>query len=349
MECFRIDESGYTGYDLLNRDQPFQGATAIAIDDDAAGDLIRRHFPRLQAGELKYRDLMRRPANHSRLLALQRDVLTNYKCVTYVCDKRFLLLLMFADYAIEPYYYERGINFYENGQNYSLASLLYLVGPQLLGEGALDRLLTCFQRAVHDKTPKALADLVASARASRWRDLPEALGPLATAAPECLAAIATHGVTTDAAFIVLQALISRTEVMAAGPYRIEHDESDNLRAYHRMLQRLISHQEPATFRQSDIASLTFPLKLTSVSHVNSRSSAAVQLADVMIGAAVEAASTLTGRRRARVDPEATLSQYTDNQLIHLLPSIDFAEQARARQGTQAAELIDYYAAHFAGE
>lgn len=78
---------------------------------------------------MKYRALSRRPANHQRLLSLQRDLLTHFKCVTYVCDKRFLLTLMFADYAIEPFYYERGVNFYENGQNYALASLLSIVGP----------------------------------------------------------------------------------------------------------------------------------------------------------------------------------------------------------------------------
>lgn len=57
MECFRIDESGYTGFDLLNPEQRFQGATAIAIDDDEARRLIREHFPKLQADELKYRAL----------------------------------------------------------------------------------------------------------------------------------------------------------------------------------------------------------------------------------------------------------------------------------------------------
>jgi hypothetical protein len=44
MECFRIDESGYTGFDLLNAEQPFQGATAIAISDDDAACLIKQHF-----------------------------------------------------------------------------------------------------------------------------------------------------------------------------------------------------------------------------------------------------------------------------------------------------------------
>src|SRR3546814_9778293 len=89
MECFRIDESGYTGFDLLNRDQRFQGAAAIAIEDEEAARLIREYFPRLQAGELKYRALSRRAGNHPRLLALLAELLRTYKSVTYVCDKRF--------------------------------------------------------------------------------------------------------------------------------------------------------------------------------------------------------------------------------------------------------------------
>jgi hypothetical protein len=33
MECFHIDESDCTGFDLLNPKQRFQGATAVAIKD----------------------------------------------------------------------------------------------------------------------------------------------------------------------------------------------------------------------------------------------------------------------------------------------------------------------------
>lgn len=347
MECFRIDESGYTGHDLLNPEQRFQGATAIAIDDDEAKLLIREHFPKLQADELKYRALARRPANHPRLMALQRDVLTHHKCVTYVCDKRYLLLLMFMDYAVEPFYYERGMDFYEDGQNYSLASLLHVTGPTLLGAGALDRLLASFQRAVKEKRSGALADLVTAARGSRWQEFPEALGPLAQfAAPECLQAIATQGVTTDAAFVVLQSLVSRMEVMADGPYRVEHDQSKNLLTYHDLLERYIRHEDAITFRQSEIASISFPLKLQSVTQVDSKSSPAVQLADVMIGAAIEAANTLTGQRTGALDATEVMALYADHQLIHMLPSIDFEEQKRFRQGTQAARVIDYFAENF---
>jgi len=347
MECFRIDESGYTGFDLLNPDQRFQGAAAIAIDNDQARRLIREHFPKLQADELKYRALARRPANHPRLLALQRDLLTQHKCVTYICDKRFLLLLMFLDYAVEPFYHVRGIDLYKDGRNYSLASLLQMAGLTLLGQGALDRVLRCFQRAVKEKSSAALADLLDAVRASRWQKLPEALAPLAQfAAPECLEAIATPGVTTDAAFVVLQSLINRMEAMTDGPYRVEHDQSKNLLTYHNLLQRYICHEDEITFRQSEIASTSFPLKLQSVAQVDSKDSPAVQLADVVIGAAIESANSLTGQRAGALDAQEVMALYADHQLIHMLPSIDFEEQRRFRHGTEAAKVIDYFAENF---
>ena len=346
MECFRIDESGYTGFDLLNPEQRFQGATAIAISDEEAARLIREHFPKLQAPELKYHSLARRPAYHRPLLELQRVVLAQHKCVTYVCDKRYLLLLMFLDYAVEPFYYERGLDFYEDGQNYSLASLLYTVGPTLLGKEGFDALLAAFQRAVKEKSQDALHELVLAARRLKWRELPEALGPLAQASPECLSAIATPGVTTDVALVVLQSLISRMEVMADGAYRVEHDQSKNLLTYHALLQRYIDHEQEVEFKQSQIASIKFPLKLSSVTQVDSKASPAVQVADVMIGAAIEAANGLTSLRTPLLDPQAVMTLYAEDQFIHMVPSIDFAEQKRFRQGTQAGQVIDYFASNF---
>jgi len=346
MECFRIDESGYTGFDLLNPEQPFQGATAIGIENDDAARLIKEHFPRLQAAEIKYRVLSRRPAYHPRLLGLLRDLLSGYKSVTYVCDKRFLLILMFLDHAVEPYYFKRKFDFYADGQNYAMGSLLAITGSTLLGKMEFAALLAAFQRAAREKSPDALGDLVAAARQTKWREFPEALGPLAQyAAPECLSEIASPGVTTDAALVVLQSLISRMEVMSDKPYRIEHDQSKNLETYHDLLQQFIDHDEEIEFRQSDIASFKFPLKLTEVTQVDSKLSPAVQLADVMIGAALEAANTMTGLRAGGLDPDALMSLYADDQFIHLIPSIDFKGQKRFRKGTQASAVIEYFSKH----
>lgn len=347
FECFYIDESGYTGFDLLNLEQRFQGASAVAISDYEAARLIQDYFPKLQAPELKYHALARRPGYRQPLMDLQRAVLSRHKCVTYVCDKRFLLILMFLDYAVEPFYYERGHDFYQDGQNYAMASLMYSVGPTLLGKTAFDDLLMAFQRAVKEKTPKALDALVSAVRKLNWRELPEALGPLAQGSPDCLSAIATPGVSTDAAMVVLQSLISRMEEMAVGPYWVKHDHSKNLLKYHELLQCYIDHQDEVEFRQTQIAGIRFPLKLSSVTQVDSKTSPAVQIADVMIGAAIEAANGLTGLRPPLLDPHAVMSLYADDQFIHLVPSIDFDEQKQFRKGTQAAEMIDYFAKNFA--
>lgn len=350
VTCFRIDESGYTGFDLLNGDQRFQGASAIAIDDDEAARLIKEHFPNMQAPELKYRALSRRASYHLRLLGLMKDLLSGFDCVTYVADKRFMLTLKFVDYAVEPYYYERGIKFYENGQNYAMASMLHMAGPTLLGKTEFASLMDAFQSAMKEKTQQSLQKLVEATRATKWRELPEVLGPLAQYADrDCLSAIATPGVSTDIAIVVLISLITRMEVMAEGAYRVEHDQSKNLLTYHDLLQRLIEHDVEAEFRATEITSLRFPLQLETVTQVDSKSSPAVQLADVMIGAAIEAVNTLTGLRSGGLDPEALQTLYRENQFIHMSPSIDFEEQRRFRSGSQNGEAIDYLASNIFGK
>lgn len=346
MTCFRIDESGYTGFDLLNADQRFQGASAIAIEDDEAARLIHNYFPRLQAGELKYRSLSRRPGNHERLLGLLRDIHAHFECVTYVCDKRYLLTLMFVDYAVEPFYYERGHDLYVDGRTYAMASLLYTVGPTFFGREGFDELLTAFQVAVKEKSPLSRIRLVSAARNIDWGQLEEILGPVTHACPECWQAITTPGVNTDAAWIVLQSLISRMEAMTDGAYRVEHDQSKNLLAYNAMISKFIDHSEKIEFRTTEIASLKFPLKLTEVTQVDSKRSPAVQLADLMIGAAIEGANTMAGLRTGGLDPEEISKIYADDQFIHMSPMIDFEENRRFRKGSRSSEMIDYFTEHF---
>jgi len=70
------------------------------------------------------------------------------------------------------------------------------------------------------------------------------------------------------------------------------------------------------------------------------------LADVMVGAAIEVANGLTGLRPPLLEPHAVMSLNADDQFSPPLPSIDFDKQKQCRQGTQAAQMIDYFAKHF---
>ncbi|MEZ5696225.1 MAG: DUF3800 domain-containing protein [Sphingomonadaceae bacterium] len=254
-----------------------------------------------------------------------------------MCDKRFLLVLMFCDYAVEPWYYDLGHNFYEDGQNYAMASLLTMTGRTLLGDPQFDEMLAAFQYAVKEKSADALRELVHAARTTSWHEFPEAIGPLAQyAAPACLSAIATPGVDTDAALVVLQSLISRMEVMSDQSYRVEHDRSKNLERYNVLLQRLIEHEDEVELRQTEIASFNFPLKLAEVRQVDSKDSPAVQLADVMIGAALEATHVMTGHRTDGIDPDELMSLYGENQFITLFRALILKSSGSFARRTQAA-------------
>src|SRR3546814_16290659 len=66
----------------------------------------------------------------------------------------------------------------------------------------------------------------------------------------------------------------------------------------------------------------------------------------MIGAALEAANVMTGLRREGLDPEKLMPLYAEDQLIHLIQTVDFAAQTQFRRGPQAAQVIDYFAANF---
>lgn len=134
--------------------------------------------------------------------------------------------------------------------------------------------------------------------------------------------------------------------MADGPYRVEHDQSKNLLVYHDLLEQIARHEADAEFLYSQVSRLAFPLKLSEVTQVDSKASSAVQLADVLVGAAIQATNTMSGHRAGGLDPEALLSLYSDDQFIHLVPSIDFDEEKRFRRGTQSAESIDYFASNF---
>jgi hypothetical protein len=57
---------------------------------------------------------------------------------------------------------------------------------------------------------------------------------------------------------------------------------------------------------------------------------------------------MTGIRKGGHDPDELLPLYANDQFIHMLPSIDFEEQRRFRQGTQAREMIDYLASNVFG-
>jgi hypothetical protein len=345
MKNVYIDESGYTGADLLNEDQPFQAAAAISISEEEAKAVIDKFFPNKKMLELKYKNLAKQTKNWENLLLLQKELLQSFDCVTYICDKKFVLILQFIDYAVEPFYYDRGTNLYKDGVNYALASLVYYTGETMLGEKNFNDILRLFQHAMKSKTDIAVYGLIEKIKNTKWEELSECFGPLALATPSCIEAIQTKGVSTDAALIVLLALINKLETIFKNDYHIYHDRSKNLEQYNKILNKMIDHEDNIEFKISGIASVKFPLSLKSVTQVDSKDFFGVQLADVLVGGIIDASKAITKKKINEYNQEI-LKLYRDGQIIHMLPNINFTEQKNFRMNTQGGEFIDYVANNF---
>ena len=346
VPTFYMDEAGYTGYDLLNEQQRFQGAAALQMDEGTAKALVKEHFPRTKLTELKHQKLSRRKSNWDALLNLQRIILRDYSSFTYVCDKRYLLTLMFLDSCVEPFFYDRGIDFYQDGHNYGLASLLYHTAPSFWGARNFDEVLYLFQCAQRSKSDVAIQALVEKAKSLRGRELSENLLPLAMEDASCLREIRNVRTSTDAAFVVILSLISHIEKFVTETYAVVHDRSENLLQYNKILSKLVAATFQESFRQTQITSLNFPLKLSRVSQMYSRDSSGVQLADLLIGGMIEYSMTLIGKTDKTEYNQAVIGLYGDANLIHMLPNLDFEEDKKFRRGTNAGVLIDFFAKHF---
>jgi len=113
-----FDESGFTGKNLLDRDQPFFSMASTIIDNDEAESLLRHCFPAFQGNEYKSLSIWKRKSGKEGLLKLSEALKRRHEdCFVVNVDKHFWLLSGISCDLIAPYFEERGLDFYK--QRYS--------------------------------------------------------------------------------------------------------------------------------------------------------------------------------------------------------------------------------------
>ncbi|TKJ38317.1 MAG: hypothetical protein CEE38_06045 [Planctomycetes bacterium B3_Pla] len=323
-----VDESGYTGRNLLCADQPFMSLAAVFVSQDDAAAIRSRHFPRSNAPELKHKSLSKRPNYYDPLLSVQSECLNNHKGISYVVDKKYMCILKMLDDCIEPVWYAMGVDFYQNGQHLALASLIYATSVAFWGDGSLDRLLSLYQEAAHIKTKEAITSLSAFAKKLQGRELSECLAPISFMHPEFVENISSPRTSTNIAFTLLSGLINRLEQSSQDPYIVHHDRSDAMRHYHGLLKAMCNDTAPAEYRISDVSQVSYPLKLYDVEEGDSKEQFGLQLADLLAGGVISGARAAVGLDMENEYNTKVLTQYSDENFMHMIPETDFKETAR---------------------
>ncbi len=166
MNDIFLDESGYTGRQLLDARQPHFVLASSRIGDEAAEKILRYAFPRYQAAEFKFENIWGRPRSQRRLPEFAEAVGdVAEKVYIWHLDKRFCLLIKMIEFLMEPTIYDAGYDFYAGGYGSQLANYVHFGLTQIAADGVYDQTLQAYYRFARHPTPdnrlRLSADLAA--------------------------------------------------------------------------------------------------------------------------------------------------------------------------------------------
>ena len=119
-----FDESGYTGTDLLNPDQPYFTVASADLDDHEARTILYQSFPDYKGKEFKSARMYHRPKSRARLVAFSQQLAQiRDRALVYICDKKFAVFLKAVDALIEPIFRAQRQDFYSGGFNRRYANM----------------------------------------------------------------------------------------------------------------------------------------------------------------------------------------------------------------------------------
>ena len=154
-----FDEAGYTGTNLLDKDQPYFVYASVAVDDPLAAERkinsVKKRY-RLQGRELKGAQLVK----HRRGRDAVEEILVEYQHCTWLAihDKEYALACKFFEYMIEPLFSCCNSVFYAAGFHRFVAKLLYL---QLKArETDVEHVFSRFDQLIRSGDVAALRELV---------------------------------------------------------------------------------------------------------------------------------------------------------------------------------------------
>lgn len=121
------DESGNTGQNLLDQDQPFFILASVCFSEDEMNSLTSVFSSK--ARELHFKKMRKYEKSRKELLEMyNHDLLDKSKVKIHYSYKKFALYDQIVDRVIEPLLHKDGINIYKNKANIVAANLLYYFG-----------------------------------------------------------------------------------------------------------------------------------------------------------------------------------------------------------------------------
>ena len=344
-----LDESGYTGEDLMKEDQPYFSICTHAIDEATCADIKEKYFAEIQAKELKHSQLASRPKQAKMLLAALRDLTDNHheKIIVGVSDKRYALLAKIVDLIIETSMHRAGYNLYRRGGNIAMTNVMYTC--MNLDGDYLDRILRAFQRWMRERSLAARTEfahrLASPHRIEMIDDFRKTiLGALRHVGYNSV----LRGLDRGALDLSLSTAMNLMSMwrwrVDAEPFQLIHDQSTNMSKQKRMWDALVSPSALPAIVGYDSRKRRYPLNISETVFVDGKTSVALQIADIIAGAAsavLKGSASSSGEEYINGLREMWSNRQLDGD--YLLPSVAISPEEMGTTGDDGEDPLEYTA------
>lgn len=327
-----LDESGFTGQDLLSPKQPIFVLASTVMSDDECSHIYRDVFSGVRAQELKHTALVRQRRGRERIIEFAKTIhpLAD-KFTTIVNHKEFLLLTKLVDLWLEPAMYEMGYNLYERGQNIGFSNMCYICLQGFESREFLREHLQRFQEMTRFPSPETYRGFWNRMEADHQRCRPEASEILGffTISEELLGYRHLFELGEKPLDIALSAAIetiSYWRKQTGETFEVIHDKSSNMAEEKWMWDAIVSTDVPPTVVGFDRRrSMHFPLGVSSTTFEDSKAYLQLQYCDLVAGATMALAKeVIEGPSRSEYAEGLLHAGILDLVTNRIWPSTDVA-------------------------
>jgi hypothetical protein len=348
MPSFYVDESGFTGEDLLSADQPVFAHATVDLDSAEAQKIVSSIFVGINAKELKYARLRRNPRHQDRIIELV-TVMANdpTRAATWAAHKEFALVTLIVDWWIEPLAHRSGLNLYKDGANLGMANMQFYCLAGFWSQGFRRRLLEYFQRMMRVRTPKAFTQCEAFVRKESAKVGPDSQEVLRYLWPSFALLGLNHvrGLPDRVLDIALPGLIFLGHIWRGrheGPWEVVHDQSSNMAKQKWLWDALTSPDLDSARFENPGGLQQFPMNVVGTRFANSEDENQLQICDILAGAT----AAFLRNRIQQDDDQAYFERLANAGIENLIagglwPSKEVTPEALGMKGWDGNKAIEW--------
>lgn len=321
------DESGNTGVDLLNAEQPFFALAATSMSAEECRQLVAPLLRQKQK-EAKYARLKGTASGQKALLDFfSSPLLAPDSTKVMAVDKLYYVITHIVDKLIEPPVYEGGEDLYAGDAHVGLVNIWYYGGRRFFPRGHWDRVLRAFVAALRLRNAAAYADfdrvLLAAANTSPSEDKDFVTGLMLARGrlPEFIGVFGDL-VVFDPAVDMFIDMINKWMVEHPGMINVTHDRSKPLKRNEQFLRMMMKPLPPRWIGYGERRA-ELPLRVATFDFGDSVGLPQLQLSDLVAGAAVDWVRAVSSRQASSGYIEALANSRLKELLVAgMLPSLD---------------------------